>query len=254
MIRVLAVGPHPDDVEYGCGGLLAGLDRERFEPHVAVFPPVGRDGGALHGTALRVQEAREAAAVLGAAFHELPALAATDRSGAVEALTSHFADLRPDVVITVDPDDAHPWHALVADAVREAVFIAQTPEEAGPGIPAQLLHMAAYTTVDFRPDFYVDVSQAFPTAWKALRRHVAGLAVTPALGHQMRLVHQTAGCRASAELAEGFRLSHDFGQDWCAGRSLLFRLLGGPHESPPRPGPDADGVAAPPVEAPARHG
>ena len=228
MIRVLAIGPHPDDIEYGCGGLLAGLDHDLAEAHAAVFPPAGRDGEVLDEAEPRMREARDAARMLGARFHDLPAIATADLERAVEALTDLLVELGPDVVVTVDPDDSHPWHALVARAVRRAVFAAQAPETgSGPAVPAQLLHMAAYTTVDFQPDVYVDVGRAFPTAWKALRRHTTGLAVTPALGHQMRLVHQLAGCRASVELAEGFALSHDFGQDWCAGRSQLFRLLEG---------------------------
>jgi LmbE family N-acetylglucosaminyl deacetylase len=233
MIRLLAVGPHPDDVEYGCGGLLAGADPERTETHVAVFPPTDQDGDPLDEAVRRMDEARDAADVFGATFHELPPLAPTDRRTAVHTLTKLLAALRPHIVITVDPDDAHPWHAAVSSAVREAVFTAQTFEhDAGASGPAQLLYMDAYTTVDFNPDLYIDVSRSFPTAWKALRHHETGLAITPALGHQMRLRHQVAGCRASAEMAEGFRLSHDFGQDWCTGRAVLYRLLVGAAEMP----------------------
>ena len=35
MIEVVAVAPHPDDVEFGCGGVLCKLDKEKY--HITVL-------------------------------------------------------------------------------------------------------------------------------------------------------------------------------------------------------------------------
>src|SRR5712691_12459152 len=61
---VLAFGAHPDDIEFGCGGVIA---QETRAGRAAHFVVCSRGESATHGQpGQRVAEAQRAAAVLGA--------------------------------------------------------------------------------------------------------------------------------------------------------------------------------------------
>src|ERR1035441_7694267 len=61
---LLAFGAHPDDIEFGCGGVVA---RETRAGRAAHFVIRSRAEAASHGTpAQRVAEAKKSAALLGA--------------------------------------------------------------------------------------------------------------------------------------------------------------------------------------------
>ena len=89
---LLAFGAHPDDIEFGCGGIIA---RETRAGRKAHFVVCSRGESATHGTPeMRAAEAAKAAAVLGATieFVEL------DGDGSLEPKPAHalaLADLHP---------------------------------------------------------------------------------------------------------------------------------------------------------------
>src|SRR4030095_10144362 len=61
---LLAFGAHPDDVEFGCGGVIARETNAGRPAHLCVC---SRGGAATHGTpAERTAEAEKAAGLLGA--------------------------------------------------------------------------------------------------------------------------------------------------------------------------------------------
>ena len=67
-VDVLAVGPHPDDVELGCGGTLALLTRKKLR--VGILHLTLGEAGTRGSSSDRRKEAEEAASRLGVA--ELP--------------------------------------------------------------------------------------------------------------------------------------------------------------------------------------
>src|SRR5688572_18470188 len=72
MHRVLAFGCHPDDVEFMCAGTLALLARHGCEIHIASMAGGEMGSSTLPRQAIhaqRMEEARAAAAVIGAQFH-----------------------------------------------------------------------------------------------------------------------------------------------------------------------------------------
>jgi LmbE family N-acetylglucosaminyl deacetylase len=231
-MNVVVVSPHPDDAEYGAGGLLAAIGASgAHDAHVVCFTPwpeLGLAGGAAPGDRAdrRLVEATEAARLLGVQCVTLPPRSVLDGTSAVQDIIDVFQRLRPDVVLTVDPDDSHPFHHRVSQWVQDAVFLSQLPSD-GQSLPEppQLLLMEAYTTRRFDPDVVVDVTAWFPLARRALLAHRTGVRITPGLEYQMRVIHQMHGCRAAVPFAEGFRLQHHFGQDWAPRRAALFGLL-----------------------------
>ena len=64
LASIVAFGAHPDDIEFGCGGVIA---RETENGRSVHFVVCSRGEAATNGTpAVRVREAKRAAALLGA--------------------------------------------------------------------------------------------------------------------------------------------------------------------------------------------
>ncbi len=124
---VLAFGAHPDDVEFGCGGVIAAETRAGRAAHFVVC---SRGEAATHGTpAQRAAEAEKAAALLGATleFIEL------DGDSHLEVRTAHAIKLagiirRVRPVILLAPslvENQHPDHARLGRLVRDAARLAR---------------------------------------------------------------------------------------------------------------------------------
>ena len=80
---LLAFGAHPDDIEFGCGGIIAGETRAGRAAHFVIC---SRGESGTHGTpAGRVREARKAARILGATVEFIQ----LDGDARLEARASH---------------------------------------------------------------------------------------------------------------------------------------------------------------------
>jgi N-acetylglucosamine malate deacetylase 1 len=124
---LLAFGAHPDDIEFGCGGIIA---RETRSGRKAHFVICSRGESATHGTAAeRTAEAENAAALLGATleFIEL------DGDASLEAKPAHALKLaavirsvRPGIVLAPSlVENQHPDHPRLGRLVRDASRLAR---------------------------------------------------------------------------------------------------------------------------------
>lgn len=111
---VLAVGAHPDDVEFGCFGALA----VAAEASIAILSRGERGGD----PETRVSEARESANLIRA---NLTVLDHPDTRFMIPDLVSSLeqviADSKPSVVLTMSDDDLHQDHQAVAVATQIAL-------------------------------------------------------------------------------------------------------------------------------------
>ena len=134
----LAIGAHPDDIEFGCGGTLAKWSRAGTEVHLLVLTDGSKgswDPGADLGelVAVRREEQRHAAAALGAT--EIHLLGEVD--GELRAGTPQRAEVcrviravRPDTVLGHDPWKRyrlHPDHREAGQLTVEAIVAARDP-------------------------------------------------------------------------------------------------------------------------------
>jgi LmbE family N-acetylglucosaminyl deacetylase len=168
LLPLLAFGAHPDDIEFGCGGVIAGETRMERPVHFVVC---SRGEAASHGTPRqRMVEARKAAAILGATIEFIR----LDSDAQFEVRAAHAVKLaaiirrvQPGIVLAPSPvDNQHPDHAklghLVRDAARLAryagikklrdrpahaigqlLFYAVTPEAEPPGVVPLLVDVSA---------------------------------------------------------------------------------------------------------------
>jgi LmbE family N-acetylglucosaminyl deacetylase len=171
--RVLAVGAHPDDIEFGCGATLAKWARAGAHVELLVLTDgskgtwdADQDLGALAAT--RRDEQRAAAHALGAAHVQF--LDAVD--GELEAdaarrqeVCSVIRAARPDVVLGHDPWKQyrlHPDHRHAGQLVIDGIVAARDPHffpgAGAPHRPSRLLLFEAQLVDHVEPVSARDVT------------------------------------------------------------------------------------------------
>ena len=124
---LLAFGAHPDDIEFGCGGVIA---KEARAGRAAHFVICSRGEAASHGApAQRVIEANRSAVLLGAKleFIELDGDAHLEvRAAHAIKLAGIIRRLRPGIVLAPSlVGNQHPDHPRLGQLVRDACRLAR---------------------------------------------------------------------------------------------------------------------------------
>lgn len=216
----LAVGAHPDDVEFGCGGTLARWAAAGCVVHHLVLTDGSKgswdpaiDQRALVAT--RQVEQREAARRLGATG-EVRFLDRVDgelESGAWERLEVARAirELRPEAVLGHDPwrrYRLHPDHRAAGWLVCDGVVAAREPHVRVAGLDAWRPSLLLLWEAD-EPDVAVDVAGHVDAKLRALLAHESQYESTMGalddFGDLVRSKLAGWGERAGVEAAEAFK-------------------------------------------------
>lgn len=126
-MRILAIGPHPDDIEFGCAPVLIKEARAGHEVRVLVC---SKGEAASSGTPEeRAEEARAAAAIIGARIDFLEMGGDCNISATPEnavQIARVIREFRPEVILAPHPgDNQHPDHIAVSQLVRDAARLAR---------------------------------------------------------------------------------------------------------------------------------
>jgi LmbE family N-acetylglucosaminyl deacetylase len=208
---LLAFGAHPDDIEFGCGGVIALETRAGRAAHFIVC---SRGEAATHGTPEeRTSEAKQAAQLLGATLEFLD----LDGDAHLEIKSTHALKLaaairqvRPGIVLAPSlVENQHPDHfrlgRLVRDACRLARYggVAELRDHPAHGI-GQLFYYAVTPEAEPRDitPLLVDISEAgIVRAWTDAMKAHASQARTRDYA-EMQLTRARAwGARAKLEFA-----------------------------------------------------
>src|SRR2546423_1501709 len=179
-VDVLAVCAHPDDSELICGGTLA---RSVALGHSAgIVSLTGGELGSRGSVDLRAKEAAAAAKVLGLSFHDtlgLPDGAVLNTPENRAKLAAFVRRAKPSVVITHWLKGRHPDHAVTAQLVRDACFVAGL-KNIEPEIPTHrprtILHALSFREDHKKPTFVVDISDSFEKKLEAVRCYTSQFA------------------------------------------------------------------------------
>jgi len=169
-VDLLAVGPHPDDIEIGIGGLVA--------KHVALGHQVGLcdltagEMGSNGTVTERLAEADAACDVLGAAWRinlRLPDRALGREAEQMRAIAGLVRTAQPRVVAVPYWSDRHPDHVAASNLLTEAVFSAGLRKYDADGEAWKPESICYYFINDSAsPSFVVDVSEHYDTKRRAL--------------------------------------------------------------------------------------
>lgn len=220
-MRVLAVGAHPDDLEILCAGALAkyALRGDHVTMAVATNGEVGSPTLPKEEIAeIRRNEATASAAVIGA---ELIWMGYPDEFlFSNEQTRLGFLNMvrqsRPDVILTHAPTDYHPDHLTTGQIIWDIHVMTTVPNIKTETPPCEKIpEIYYYDTVggiDFIPQYYVDVSEAFELKKKMLACHKSQ---SIWLENQYKMnylefieyIGRYRGLQCGARYAECFRLS-----------------------------------------------
>ena len=220
----LFVGPHPDDIEFGCGALISKMKNNGSNIHFLIVT----DGAA--GTfdenmppkklkEIRENESRNSAKYLGASTIDFIGL---EDGGiyTVEDVTRevcpYILKYKPDIIFTVDPtlkSETHADHLKVGEGVRRTIQIVMFPEtlrrhhintDGIKEFPKEI-YLAYYFTED--PNTYVEIDEKnLEAKINSLLKHESQMAT----GDMMMLVEYFKlksvldGQKSGYKLAESF--------------------------------------------------
>ena len=170
-LDLLAVAPHPDDVELTCGGTL--IKMARRGRRVGILDLTGGEMGTRGSVEIRRREAAAAAKVMGVAHREnlgLPDAHLELRMDYKLAIARRIRALRPRTVILPVWTGRHPDHYTASQLVYEGCFLAglrRLDLEGEAFRPFKLLYATAYDRT-VRPTFVVDISKEFERRNRAI--------------------------------------------------------------------------------------
>jgi bacillithiol biosynthesis deacetylase BshB1 len=172
-VDVVVFGAHPDDVEWGAGGISL-LLRERGTSVVIVDLTAGEMGS--RGTPdQRALEAQAAAQYLGAIAREnlhLPDGGLMDSPEARKRVAAVIRRYQPRLVLAPYWEDRHPDHAAAGLTVRNSKLYCALSKSGDPNPPHKPAAFLYYLLHNFdRPSFVVDISDVYSRKLELLRLH-----------------------------------------------------------------------------------
>ena len=115
----LFVGPHPDDVELGCGGSIAKYSKSNVNIYYLIISPAIEDPRNKN----ILQEMENAAEILGLKRENIfvlkyPRRVLHDfRADIRQDLIRVVKEVEPDVIFTTTPDDLHQDHSVIGEEI-----------------------------------------------------------------------------------------------------------------------------------------
>jgi len=169
-LDLLAIGPHPDDVELTSGGTLLKMAQEGYR--TGILDLTQGETGTRGTPETRLRESARAAKILRVKIRRnlgLPDARLEPHEEYKKAIAAVIRELRPRIVILPYWDGRHPDHYTAAKLGYEACFISglkNYPLEGAAFRPYKILYAAAYA--DVRPTFAVDITKQFATRRRAI--------------------------------------------------------------------------------------
>jgi bacillithiol biosynthesis deacetylase BshB1 len=172
-MKILAIGPHPDDIEFGCAPIL--MKEVRAGNQVNLLILSRGEAGSAGTPELREQESRHAAARMGATVDFLNFRGDCHLEYTPENAFKIAAEIRkwqPAIVLAPHPqENQHPDHAvagkLVRDACRFARYGGLQELKTLPVHRASSLFFYNITQHLQKPDLVIDISDLL-VEWEAV--------------------------------------------------------------------------------------
>ena len=158
-MNILAIGAHPDDIEFGCGGALIKYADRGHHSSVLVMT----EGGLGGDTDIRTAEQMESRRIMGVEQVFWGGYADTHlviNRDIINAIEKVIAQVEPDFIFCHYPDDTHQDHRHLAQAVISATRYIRN-----------VLFFEGPTTQNFSPQIFIDISDTLERKTAALKAH-----------------------------------------------------------------------------------
>ena len=158
-MNILAIGAHPDDIEFGCGGALVKYTDNGHRLSLLIMT----EGGLGGATALRNAEQEASNGILSVekmywgGYQDTYIQIDKDLISKIEKVLGTTA---PDLIFCHYPDDTHQDHRHLAQAVISATRYVRN-----------VLFYEGPTTQNFSPQIFVDISGTLERKVESLEAH-----------------------------------------------------------------------------------
>jgi LmbE family N-acetylglucosaminyl deacetylase len=160
-MNILAIGAHPDDIEYGCAGTMIKYAERGHHIFLMVLTS-GQEGGS---TEIRQQEQEAAAEIMKVQkvfwgdYHDtqLPL-----NKELIEKIEDVLGEVKPDLILVNYGDDTHQDHRILTQATMSATRYVRN-----------VLFFEVPTTQNFNPQVFVDISDTLEQKFKVLEAHAS---------------------------------------------------------------------------------
>ncbi len=196
-MNILAVGAHPDDIEFGCGGTLLkySLSGHRIFPLVLTKGNVGGD------PSVRSREQEDAASYFGAKeifWGDFKDTELIDSRETILKIEETIRKVSPDVVFLNYYDDVHQDHRAAAQAgISASRYI------------REVLFYEVPTTQHFDPDIFVDIMDVLEKKIELIKKHASQVDRTRVnnltIVESMQSCANFRGYQGRVKYAEGFK-------------------------------------------------
>lgn len=169
-LDLLAIAPHPDDVELTCGGTMLKMAQAGYA--TGILDLTRGETGSRGTSETRLKEAARAARFLGAKVRRNLGLPDAHLSVCDEyktAIAEVIREFEPHTVILPYWQGRHPDHYTASTLGYEACFVAglkNYPLAGEAWRPFKIIYAAAYA--DVRPTFAVDITKQFDARRRAI--------------------------------------------------------------------------------------
>ena len=196
-LNILAIGPHPDDIEFGCGGTLLRYGQAGNQLYQLILT----DGCVGGDPATRKHEQENAAAALGVkkiiwgGYHDTEL---HDDRRLIRTIEEAITAVSPDIVLVNHFDDSHQDHRA---ASRAAIAATRNVKE--------VLFYESPTCMNFIPDIFVDITDILEEKVKLLEFHASQIERTSIENLRITEIAKAyatfRGVQGRVHYAEGFK-------------------------------------------------
>ncbi|MEW5691982.1 MAG: PIG-L deacetylase family protein [Candidatus Hydrogenedentota bacterium] len=157
--KILAIGAHPDDIEYGCGGTLIKYREKGYKVYLLILTDGSRGGNPR----TRRREQLEAAKYLNADDVILGKIKDTKlvvSNNTIAFVDSFVKKIKPEIIFVNYYDDTHQDHRACAQIAMASARQIDS-----------LLFYEDYTTINFKPNIFVDITSIIEKKEKLISFH-----------------------------------------------------------------------------------
>lgn len=222
---VLGVAAHPDDLDFGASGTMAGFAKKGAAVHYLIITDGSKGSSDIKLSSaelikIREKEQRNAVKAIGGksvTFLGYPDGQLEITMALKKDIVKVIRTLKPDIVITMDPSMLysakrgfinHPDHRAAGQATLDSVFpLARDhmvfPELFADGYLPHKTPTVLLTNFDTN-NFVVDITETFPDKIAALKAHVSQVGNIDEVKKWMAEIGELIGKPSGYKYAEGF--------------------------------------------------